>query len=120
VYYAKAVFNTGIDSAILSSPTFKIRKAACLKFFYQISTTKIVLNIMVSTWNISQLTTVETLSYSNQSSAGAWNEAVVSLADGVTRLVLVAHKTGVTIDRPFVAVDRISLKLDSKCITTGI
>jgi MAM domain, meprin/A5/mu len=119
VFYAKVVFGTGKDSAILSSPAFDVTTPTSLRFYYQITTTKIVLNIMVSTSSVSELKTVETLSYSNQSSAGAWNEAVVLLSDGLTRLVFVAVKTGVTVDRPFVAVDRISLMPEAIRISSG-
>jgi MAM domain, meprin/A5/mu len=115
VFYAKVVFNTDMDSAVLSSPAFEVLNATCLRFFYQITTRMIVLHIMVSSRSISQLTTVDTLSYSNQSTRGAWNEAVVLLEDGVTRLVLAAHKTGFTVDRPFVAIDRISLAPYATC-----
>ena len=120
VYFVQVSFNSGIDSAVLISPWFNVSSTICLTFYYRITTTQISLSIMTSSLNNNLLKTVSTLSYADQSKPDSWNKAAVPLANGIIRLALVANKTGVSVDRHFVAVDRINLAPYSTCITPGI
>ena len=115
----KADFNAGVDSAVLLSPLINVSTSICMRFFYQITTSKISLNVRVSTQKNNRLKTVITLLYSDQTKPGSWNEAVVPLIDGVIRMAFVAVKTGATINRYYVAIDRISLAPYASCITAG-
>ena len=74
---------------------------------------------MTSTWKNNNLKVIDTLLYGNQSFIGAWNKALILLPDGVIELAFVANKTGITIDRPYSAVDRINFVPYETCLNPG-
>ena len=111
VYYARASFGSGIDSAVLISPALALRSPECqLTFFYQISTPKIQLSVAVMGKSRTGSRTIGVLSYNNQTTPGLWNEAAFTMdAQDVFYLVFIANKTGITAGRHYVAIDRIDL-----------
>lgn len=117
VFYLRAAFGTGIDSAIIESDTYNISTPSCLTFYYQISSPTIVLNvfaIQLSTWIL-----LSNFTYYEQLKTESWNKAVVAVNGGVTKLRLNAEKFGITENSQFVNVDRVILREMNACQFTG-
>ena len=110
VYYSEAIFNDGLDTAVLQSPAFNATSNACLQFSYQISSPKITLKILARKMTIgSKFEPSGTLTFSNQKRIGFWSKATVELIDGSVQFQIVADKTGVTSNIHFVKIDDIQL-----------
>lgn len=118
VYFMQAIFDRSADTAVLVSPVYNYNQPICLKFYYQISTPKISLGVFASTTK-SQFASVGSWTYSSQKNVGSWNNASYLLKDGLTQLRFVADKTGLTTDRHFVNIDRISLVPAGDCPQSG-
>jgi hypothetical protein len=117
VFYLRATFGTGVETAVIESPIYNAKSSVCLTFYYIISSPAIVLNILNKTTSNKEL--VASFSYSDRLNLMSWNKAFVLLQYGVVQLKFSAEKFALTASPQFVIVDRISLKTSNTCQPTG-
>ena len=107
VFYMRALFDTGLDQAVLESSQYDINEPVCIKFRYQISTPKIKLSFNASTNVGPNFYVYVTWTFADQHVLGGWNDAFVSLPNGVTKWSFIAEKNGFTSNSPYAALDHI-------------
>jgi hypothetical protein len=113
-----ALFGTRVGKATLLSPVYNYDVPVCLKFYYWISTRKIILDLYTSTQKNNTFSLVSRWMYQNQTNFTSWNEAALLLDDGVGQLKFVARKVGLTTGSEFVNIDRIALTEGKYCASS--
>jgi hypothetical protein len=111
-----ALFESGVGSASLKSPFYNFDSALCLRFFYWLSSVKVMLDIYKSTSSNNYFELIESLMHQNQTNLTSWNQAAFMMADGVRQIKFVARKVGITEESEFVNIDRITLTTDAACL----
>jgi hypothetical protein len=117
VFYLKAAFGTGVETAILESPIYNIKSPACLSFYYLISSPTVILNVLNK--EAPGFVLLANMTYGGQVNLTSWNKAFIMLQDGVMQLRLSAEKFGITTSPQFVIVDRINLAIGESCRSNG-
>ena len=107
VYFLETIFGHGLYSSFIQSPIFDAMSETCLYFRYQISSPKIKLKILGKTSADSNFEASDTVLFGDQEQVGSWNDATVSLPDGVIQFQIIADKTGVSNNIHFVMIDSI-------------
>lgn len=113
-----SIFSTSAGVVTLESPNYNASGPVCLKFYYQISTPKIELDLQASTVTNSSFSSIKRWRFSDQENLGEWSLADASLTNGVAQLRFTATKIGVTSDSPFVNIDHINLVSSIDCGAT--
>ena len=112
-------FDNRTDSALLESPPYSIFTPVCLRFQYNISSTKVYVRVMITSPTRPQPYQVLQLTYGDQNPTSNWSTANVPLPDGLTRLQFVADKVGVTVDSASAMIDDVTI-VDGGCSLLGL
>jgi len=107
VYYLKASFGPSTADAVLEIPVSVIGTDAIFRFYYQISSPKIDLDLYVS--RNGSITLLESRKYKDQYESGEWNELYVDVDSGVDAFVVHANKIGITTTTEFVLLDSVHI-----------
>ena len=112
-------FDAGTDTAILDSPVSALSVPACLQLKYNISSSKIYVQVNAQTSLSQQLQQVALLEYLDQNFTSVWSTTSVPLPDGLTKLQFVAVKIGVTAGDEVVMIDDVTIN-DGLCPISGL